>query len=43
MDIRDLDWDKIVKRYELTFARENHDRPVLHLSYPNGRQVKVPY
>jgi hypothetical protein len=40
MDIHDLDWDVIVKRYELTFARQNHDRPLLHLTYPSGQSVQ---
>lgn len=40
MDIRDLDWDAIVARYDRTFARENHDRPALGISYPNGKAGK---
>jgi len=42
MDIRHLDWTAIVERHERTFARENHDRPVLHIRYPNGRPVAMP-
>ena len=42
MDIRDLDMDTIVKRYELTFARQNHDRPLLHITYPTGKKATLP-
>ena len=42
MDIRHLDWDLIVERYERTMNRENHDRPVLALSYPSGKAVSLP-
>jgi hypothetical protein len=42
MDIRDLDMDAIVNRYELTFRRQNHDRPALHLSYPTGKRADRP-
>jgi len=33
MDLRDLDLHAIAERYRLTFARENHDRPLVCLSY----------
>jgi len=42
MDIRDLDMNAIVKRYEMTLAGLNHDRPVLHLSYPTGKSAGRP-
>lgn len=42
MTIQDLDWEAIVARYEMTFARENHDRPLLHLCFPNGKRVSLP-
>ena len=42
MDIRHLDWDAIVDRYETAFHRENHDRPVLHVSFANGKTPTPP-
>ena len=42
MDIRDLDMEKIADRYELTFAGENEDRPVFHISYGLGKTVENP-
>ncbi len=39
MDIRDLNMDAIADRFGLTFARENHDRPLLYLSFPNGQPL----
>ena len=42
MDIHDLDMDAIVKRYELTLARQNHDRPALHITYPSGTKAQQP-
>ncbi len=33
MDLRDLDLEQIAERYRRTFARENHDRPLVWLSY----------
>jgi hypothetical protein len=34
MDLRQLDLPGIADRYYRTFKRENHDRPVLNISYP---------
>jgi hypothetical protein len=42
MYLRDLDMDRIVERYELTLARENHDRPLLHIAYPSGVLKEAP-
>ena len=33
MDLRDLDLTAIAERYRLTFARQNHDRPLVNLAY----------
>ena len=42
MDMRHLDMNAIVQRYEMTFARENHDRPLMHLTFPSGRKAARP-
>ncbi len=42
MDLRHFDIDAIVRRYEMTFALENHDRPLMHLTYPSGRKAPRP-
>lgn len=42
MDIRDLDMEAIVDRYESAFARENHDRPIFNIGYGLGRTVEPP-
>lgn len=42
MFLRDLDVDAISDRYAKTFARENHDRPLLCLAFSNGKRVARP-
>lgn len=42
MDLRDLDFQAIVDRNELTFACQNHDRPLLNLCYAAGRGQPLP-
>ncbi|MEI6219178.1 MAG: hypothetical protein WCP86_09785 [bacterium] len=42
MYLCDLDVDRILDRYEMTFARENHDRPLLHITYPSGIHKEAP-
>lgn len=42
MDIRDIDLNAIVDRYELTFDRRNHDRPLFCVAYGLGRKVETP-
>lgn len=42
MYIRDLDMDAIVDRYELTFDRQNHDRPLFSIAYGLGQSIPHP-
>ncbi len=42
MYLSDLDFQKIVDRYELTLDRQNHDRPALYLMYPTGEARHLP-
>lgn len=42
MFLRDLDFEKIVNRHELTFERQNHDRPVLYLCFPEREPQNLP-
>lgn len=40
MDLRHIDLSTIAARYRQTFHRENHDRPLLHITYPVDPKTK---
>jgi hypothetical protein len=44
MDLSQLDLTAITDRYKLTFKRQNHDRPLIYLSFPLDpkKQIKLP-
>ncbi len=42
MDLNQIDLPAISERYYRTFKRENHDRPLLNVSYPLGKKQALP-